>query len=53
MSAEELNHEEDDPECPIDCVPNESRTKEIRVAMSNSLAFGGNNACLVLEKYGR
>lgn len=36
-----------DPECDLDYVANRSRAQEIRVALSNSFAFGGNNTCLV------
>jgi len=39
-----------DPDCPIDCVPNEARAAKICVAMSNSFAFGGLNAVLLLRK---
>jgi nodulation protein E len=42
------NFEEFDPECALDCVPNVARTATIRNAMSNSFAFGGLNAVLVL-----
>ena len=45
-----VNHEEDDPECSIDCVPNDSRNHKTRIALNNSFAFGGNNACLVTAK---
>lgn len=45
-----INHEEDDPECPIDCVPNISRAHTSRVVLNNSFAFGGNNACVVIGK---
>lgn len=48
-----INYETPDPECDIDCVPNEARHKEVKVALNNSLAFGGNNACLVVKKYGQ
>jgi 3-oxoacyl-(acyl-carrier-protein) synthase len=41
----------DDPECQIDCVPNIPRSQKIRVALNNSFAFGGNNACLVVGKW--
>jgi nodulation protein E len=42
------NFEEFDPECALDCVPNVARKGPIRNAMSNSFAFGGLNAVLVL-----
>jgi len=41
-----------DPELDLDYVPNESRKKDINIAISNSFAFGGHNACLVFKKYG-
>ncbi|MGH7198674.1 MAG: beta-ketoacyl-[acyl-carrier-protein] synthase family protein [Candidatus Omnitrophota bacterium] len=45
-----INHETDDEECKIDCVPNRMRELDVDVALNNSFAFGGNNACLVLGK---
>jgi nodulation protein E len=45
-----LNHEVPDPRCPIDCVPNTARSVPMRIAMSNSFAFGGINAALILGK---
>jgi nodulation protein E len=42
-----VNFREPDPECAIDCVPNEARQAAVEVAMSNSFAFGGLNAVLV------
>ncbi len=45
-----LNLTTPDPACPLDYVPNTARKTELRAAMSNSFAFGGHNACLVLEK---
>jgi nodulation protein E len=44
------NFEEPDPECDIDVVPNVARQGCIRKAMSNSFAFGGLNAVLVLGR---
>jgi 3-oxoacyl-[acyl-carrier-protein] synthase II len=46
-----INYETPDPECDIDCVPNKAREKEVKIALNNSYAFGGNNACLVLKRY--
>jgi 3-oxoacyl-[acyl-carrier-protein] synthase II len=46
-----INFETPDPECDVDCVPNKCRRQPVRVALNNSLAFGGNDACLVLREY--
>jgi nodulation protein E len=45
-----LNFLGPDPECPIDVCPNEAREADIRVALSNSFAFGGLNVTLVLQR---
>jgi nodulation protein E len=45
------NFQEHDPECDLDIVPNASRPKQIRHALSNSFAFGGLNAVVVFSKY--
>ncbi|AHH99254.1 beta-ketoacyl-[acyl-carrier-protein] synthase family protein [Kutzneria viridogrisea] len=47
-----INHRETDPECQVDCVPNQARPAEVRVVQNNALAFGGNNAVLILGRYG-
>ena len=47
------NWQESDPECPIDCVPNEPREVRLKHVLSNSYAFGGNNSSLVLSAPGR
>ncbi len=46
-----INYETPDPDCSIDCVPNIARKVAVRIAMNNSYAFGGNNACLIVKKY--
>ncbi len=46
-----INYKEKDEECDLDIVPNEPRNKEIKIAMSNSLGFGGHNASIILKKY--
>jgi 3-oxoacyl-[acyl-carrier-protein] synthase II len=45
-----INFETPDPECDIDCVPNQARRQKVIIALNNSYAFGGNNASLVLKK---
>ena len=46
-----INYETPDPECDIDCVPNQARKHKVNIALNNSYAFGGNNASLVLKKF--
>jgi 3-oxoacyl-[acyl-carrier-protein] synthase II len=46
-----INHVETDPECAIDCVPNESVAADLRIVQNNGWAFGGNNAVLVLGRH--
>ncbi len=45
-----INYENRDPECDIDCVPNQSRRQAVNIAVKNAFAFGGNNASLVIGK---
>lgn len=42
---------EADPACDLDIVPNRGRQTRLRVALSNSLGFGGHNAAIVLKKW--
>jgi 3-oxoacyl-[acyl-carrier-protein] synthase II len=47
------NLENQDPECPLDCVPLAARERPVRRAMSNSFGFGGTNVSLVLSRFER
>ncbi len=44
-----INHKEPDPAIPLDVVPNEARTANVKSIMSNSFGFGGQNVCLILS----
>jgi 3-oxoacyl-[acyl-carrier-protein] synthase II len=46
-----INYETPDPDCDLDYVPNETRTVDVEVALSNSFGFGGHNACVILRRY--
>ena len=46
-----INYEAPDPECDLDYVPNESRSQPVDTVLSNAFGFGGQNACLVLQRY--
>ncbi len=46
-----INHVETDPECNVDCVPNEAIEADLRVVQNNGLAFGGNNSVVIFGKY--
>jgi 3-oxoacyl-[acyl-carrier-protein] synthase II len=41
-----------DPECDLDYVPHSGRAQTVRAAMSNSFAFGGTGAVLVVREHG-
>jgi len=46
-----INYEHPDPECDLDYVPNEPRCKRVETILSNSFAFGGQNASVLVKKY--
>ena len=43
--------QEPDPECDLDYTPNKAKEVALDMAISNSLGFGGHNACVALRKY--
>ena len=46
-----IGYQTPDPACDLDIVPNEGRKADLRIALSNSLGFGGHNAAIVLKKW--
>lgn len=44
------NHDDPDPDCDLDYVPNEARETEVDTALSINLGFGGHNAVLAFRK---
>lgn len=46
-----INYENNDPDCDLDYVPNKSREKDLKIALSNSLGFGGHNASIIMKRY--
>jgi 3-oxoacyl-[acyl-carrier-protein] synthase II len=46
-----INYHTPDPDCDLDCVPNQARQQQVDVVLSNSFGLGGQNSCLVLGRY--
>ncbi|PLX76264.1 MAG: beta-ketoacyl-[acyl-carrier-protein] synthase II [Desulfuromonas sp.] len=45
-----INYQEPDPDCDLDYVPNKPQEADVKVALSNSLGFGGTNATILFKK---
>ena len=48
--APTVGYDRADPDCLLDVVPNEGRSANVEVALSNAFAFGGLNAVLALRR---
>jgi 3-oxoacyl-[acyl-carrier-protein] synthase II len=46
-----INHENPDPLCDLDYVPNTARPMKMEYALSNSFGFGGTNGSLIFKRY--
>lgn len=46
-----INYRVPDEACDLDVVPNQGREAPLRCALSNSLGFGGHNACILLKRW--
>jgi 3-oxoacyl-[acyl-carrier-protein] synthase II len=46
-----INVDNQDPECDLDCVPNQAREMDVNTVLVNGFAFGGTNGALVATRY--
>jgi 3-oxoacyl-[acyl-carrier-protein] synthase II len=46
-----INQETPDPECDLDCAPNQAIERRVDVALSNSFGFGGHNVTLAVRRW--
>ena len=46
-----IGYETPDPECDLDCVPNQARPAQVNICLCNSFGLGGENCCLVLKRF--
>ncbi|RME00127.1 MAG: beta-ketoacyl-[acyl-carrier-protein] synthase II, partial [Calditrichaeota bacterium] len=45
-----INQEHPDPDCFLNYTPNESVSREVHAALSNSFGFGGHNVTLAFKQ---
>ena len=48
-----IHYQVPDPACDLDYIPNHGRAAQVEYAMSDSLGFGGHNACIAFRKVTR
>jgi len=46
-----INHENPDPDCDLDVVPNQARDAHVDVVMLNSFGFGGHNVSVIFGRH--
>jgi 3-oxoacyl-[acyl-carrier-protein] synthase II len=46
-----INYRTPDPDCDLDCIPNQARRRQVDYALSNNLGFGGHNASLIFRRF--
>jgi 3-oxoacyl-[acyl-carrier-protein] synthase II len=46
-----INNDDPDPECDLDCVPNQARKVQVDYALTSSFGFGGTNGALLLARH--
>lgn len=46
-----INYRHPDPELTLDYVPNEARSADVRVALSNSMGLGGHNSTVIFRRF--
>jgi 3-oxoacyl-[acyl-carrier-protein] synthase II len=46
-----INQTTPDPDCDLDYIPNEARSEEVEIGVSNAFGFGGHNSCIVLRRW--
>ncbi len=46
-----INYDHPDESCDLNYVPNKAEKASFQYALSNSLGFGGHNACIMIKSY--